>query len=150
MKIGEIREAVEQGRAKKSSGPLARLVMIFDSCYAGSLLDPLRLFSQLDLRDERAETEAFVDEVVGTMTRGRADEYWKKLFVFAACRANETSLASGSGSVFTNAMAQAFDEAIGANATMAEFVQKTQEYTHGHHPVARFAPQDLENEKMKP
>lgn len=151
MKIGEIRAALESGR--KDAGPLARLVLMFDSCYSGSLLDPVRDFFNLELF-QRDETRAFVEDVVTEMTkpsaRGRADEYWQSLFVFAACRANETSLASGNGSVFTNAMIKAFDEAMSENTSLGEFVSKTQAYTKGHHPVARFAPEELTNEKMKP
>jgi len=149
MKIGEIRSAVEAGRA--NLGPLSRLVLMFDSCFSGTLLDPVRLLPSL-FHGEKLESEMFADQVLDEMeqTRREGFNYWNSLFVFAACRANETSLASSKGSIFTLAMTKAFDETMSKNLTMKEFISKTQSYTKGHYPVARLSPTDLENEKMNP
>lgn len=153
MKIGTIRTAMEKGRA--ALGPLARLVMMFDSCYSGSLLDPVRLLPLNQLYEPRLASAIFADEVVREMTPvSRNDEeavtYWKKLFVFASSRADETSLAGDDGSVFTVALKKAFDEVIVDNDTLDSWVKKTQTYTVGHHPVARFVPATLASEKMTP
>ncbi len=152
MRVGEIRTAIEKGR--EGLGNLRRLILIFDSCFSGSLLDPFRGFIRWLFTDVRTESELFADEVAqdfeSTARNNRLEKYWDSLFVFAACRANETSLASSKGSIFTNAMIKAFNESMSSNLTMKEFVAKTQAYTQGHHPVARFAPGDLENEKMRP
>ena len=160
MSISKIRKALETGRAKL--GPMQRLVMMFDSCYSGSLLDPVRDVLPLGqiFRPEIA-SELFADEAFRQLTPSRANddgdvgeeppiEYWKKLFVFASSRADETSLAGETGSVFTVALGKAYDEVIESNATLGDWVKKTQEYTVGHHPVARFAPATLEAEVMKP
>jgi len=74
----------------------------------------------------------------------------KKLFVFASSRADETSLAGYDGSVFTNALVKAFNETEQKDETMATLVKLTQEYTEGHHPVARMVPKALELEELVP
>jgi len=153
LAIAKMRKAMEVGRAKL--GPMARLVLMFDSCYSGSLLDPVRTFLPMNqmFRPEIASA-LFVDEAVRqlapTREEGPAAEYWKKLFVFASSAANETSLAGNDGSVFTVALGKAFDEVIESNGTMGDWVKATQTYTVGHHPVARFVPADLDKEPMKP
>lgn len=152
MRVSEIRSAIEKGR--NGMGPLRRLILFFDSCYSGTLLDPFRNLLKPGSFDEKTESALLTEEVAREMTRpsrnGESRNYWEDLFVFAACRANETSLASGKGSIFTLAMKRAFEESMTQNLTMGEFVQKTQAYTQGHHPVARLVPVDLENEKMRP
>lgn len=151
MKIKTMRDAMEKGRA--ALGPMERVVMMFDSCYSGSLLDPVRMLLPLSqMYDSRISSAIFADEVVRQMSpaRGEASTYWKKLFVFASSRADETSLAGQGGSVFTVALKKAFDEVSETNGTMETWVKKTQEYTVGHHPVARFVPETLAYETMKP
>jgi Caspase domain len=147
LEISEIRKALEEGR--KSSGPLARLVMMYDSCFSGSLLDPIGKFMPI-VDNAQEETQAFVDSVVKGMTSISDEPVYKELFVFASSRADETSLAGENGSVFTVALRKAFDETIESNATVGQFIAKTQTYTVGHHPVARLVPQTLADEKMKP
>ena len=154
MKIGEIRKAIEDGR--KTWGPLSRLVMMFDSCHSGSLLDPVRgslpVFSFE--RPELASSQ-FLDEVYEEMTKPNREgelpsNYWKNLFVFASARADETCDASGSGSAFTIGLKKGFDKAIATNGTLGELVAVTKAETKGSHPMARFDPASLENEKMIP
>lgn len=152
MAIATIRAAMEKGR--KVAGPMVRLVLMFDSCYSGSLLDPVRFLPLSQVYEPRLASAMFADEVVRQMTPESRNEeavvYWKKLFVFASSRADETSLAGDDGSVFTVALKKAFDEVIVDNDSLATWVKKTQKYTVGHHPVARFVPTTLENEKMTP
>jgi len=147
MRIAEIRAALVAGR--KDVGPLQRLVMVFDSCFSGSLMDPLRKFAGFNF-DDQANSEDFANEIASEMNVRDADQYWSKLFVFASSTANESSLAGKDGSEFTNAFTKAFGESFSANNTIGEFIKKAQDYTKGHHPVARLVPTDLENEKMNP
>lgn len=146
VNIKQIRQAIEDGR--KDKGPLERLVMMFDSCYSGSLLDLLRRSGIVT--EFSVSSDSFADSILEEMTTQRGESYWKKLFVFASSRADETSNAGPNGSEFTVALAKAFKESMTANNTMKEFIKKTQAYTKGHHPVARLVPVDLENEKMNP
>ncbi len=147
MRISEIRQALEKGR--EGLGPLSRLVMIFDSCYSGSLVDPLRkLISPIA---DDAEANAFTDNLIEELSySSRASEYWKSLFVFASSRSNETSNAGSSGSEFTVALHKGFVETSNQQGTMSDWVQKTKTYTTGHHPVERFVPGDMANEKLIP
>lgn len=147
MKIQEIRDAIEKARV--GLGAIKRLVLMFDSCYSGSLLDPIRNSLPLS-RLNKLQSIEFVNAVVNEMMPAGREPYWDKLFVFASSRDNETSLASQEGSIFTIALAKAFQEAVAENNTIGEFVKKTQTYTKGHHPVARLVPASLENEKMVP
>jgi len=148
MKIGEIRAAIEKGRQGKA--PLSRLVMMFDSCYSGSLLTGVRNINRS--ADTSRASEEFADALVKELQAGnRAETYWKKLFVFASSRADETSIASQEGSAFTINMKKAFDESILAKAKVSEFVAKTQKYTASyHHPVARLVPVTLGDELLVP
>jgi len=151
MKITEIRAALEQGR--KNLGPVARLVLMFDSCHAGSLIDPVRavlppLMSGLD---DTTASQIFADSVAEELSESNARApYWKKLFVFASSRADESSLASDKGSIFTLALMKAYKEVMESNDTIQSWITKTQTYTEGHHPVARLAPTTLGGEKMAP
>jgi hypothetical protein len=148
MKIGEIRAAIEKGRAGKA--PLERLVMMFDSCYSGALLNGVRKVSHQ--REDARASEEFANALVKELqiANGR-DTYWKKLFVFASSRADETSAAGSNGSAFTVNMRKAFDEAVLAKAKVSEFVTKTQKYTASyHHPVARLVPVTLGDEALVP
>lgn len=148
MKVGEIRAALEKGRAKK--GPLDRLVMMFDSCYSGALVNPLRKAVSVD--ESNRSSEEFVESLTEALQSGnRGEQYWKKLFVFASSRADETSAAGNGGSAFTVSLRKAFDEAVLSKSKMAEFVTKTQKYTANyHHPVARLVPVTLGDEQLVP
>ena len=150
MDIKEIRQALED--ARKSSTPLERLVLMFDSCFSGSLLDPIRSHLSFTMEDERDINTQMANQVTQEFTGDPQDgqPYWKSLFVFASSRADETSLAGQGGSVFTVALKKAFDEVMPSNGSLADWVSKTQTYTVGHHPVARFAPATMQDEKMKP
>lgn len=147
MKISEIRQAVEKGR--EGLGPISRLVMIFDSCYSGSLVDPLRkLLSPIYEQNEAAD---FVENIMEEFKDvSRDSTYWNSLFVFASSRSNETSNAGSSGSEFTVALNRGFAETLNSDGTMADWVSKTKEYTQGHHPVERFSPADIANERLIP
>jgi len=153
LTIAKMRKAMEAGRAKL--GPMKRLVMMFDSCYSGSLLDPVRNILPLNqMYDGRIANAIMADEAIRQLSpsreEGPAAEYWKSLFVFASSRADETSLAGDDGSVFTVALGNGFDQTLESKGTLGAWVTKTQELTKGHHPVARFAPAELENEYLVP
>jgi Caspase domain len=148
MKIEEIRAAIEKGREGKA--PLDRLVLMFDSCYSGALVGSTRVnrSPEEDKLDNEAFTQALVNEL---QTNQRGNPYWKKLFVFASSRDNETSAATQQGSAFTVNLRKAFDESVTNKSTVGEFVQKTQDYTSSyHHPVARLVPATLKNELLVP
>ena len=150
MKISKVRAALEKGR--EGLGPISRLVLMFDSCFSGSLLDK---FGLTDLMNnpffEDQESRAMADSVVAELTPPKyGPSYFDKLMVFSACTANQTSRAGSRGSMFTNAMMKAFGEAMPANETIGEFISKTIKYTKKHTPVARLVPEDLANEKMNP
>ncbi len=148
MTIAEIRAAIEKGR--KNKGPLDRLVMMFDSCYSGALLDPLRKSMLVSTKPLNADS--FTENLVSELKAGnRAEQYWKKLFVFASSRADETSAAGADGSAFTVSLRKAFDESVLAKSTVADFVAKTQKYTaEYHHPVARLVPVTMGTEALVP
>ncbi len=146
--VSKMRLAIEAGR--KSVGPLARLVLMFDSCYSGSLLGPFnRLLPKLATYDPTTASSVLADRVASEFI-GRNRAYWKKLFVFASSRADETSLAGDEGSIFTVALKKAYDETMLTNGTMREWIEKTKTYTEGHHPVERLEPSSLYDEKMDP
>jgi hypothetical protein len=150
LAVDKIRKALEDGRA--SQGPMERLVFISDSCYSGTLLDPMRLGLMSQLRDPALLSAITANELLLGLSRsgeaGRAATYWKRLFVFASSRADETSLAGKDGSVFTVAFAKAFEETLTAQGTLGELVGKAQTLTVGHHPVARFAPETFADEGL--
>lgn len=149
MEVDVIREAIKTGR--DGLAPLARLVLVFDSCFSGSLLDPFRGVLDFNFTDDATATKELVDNVTSAFQAdGERGNYWSSLFVFASSRADETSLAGSNGSVFTVAMKKAFDEALAAKATMGAFVEKAKTYTEGHHPVERFVPAKLASEPMLP
>jgi len=139
----KIRGAVALGREGRS--PLARLVMIFDSCFSGSLLDPMRTM-KMTMLEERSSLISFVNSMTETMSRG--ETYWDSLMVIASSRADQTSAASPEGSIFTLAMKQAFDEVAESRGTVGTFFDKAKEYTKHHEPVARFVPESLRDEKL--
>jgi hypothetical protein len=158
MKIEAIRQAIEDGR--RSLGPLARLVMIYDSCHSGSLLDPMRTSYPLSqLGNDDLQASRFADAVVRAFSPALRSEpaYWSKLMVIASSRSSETSLASDTGSVFTKAFAQAFEETVQTNGTNADLIDAATRLTvelaqaiheKPHHPVARLVPQSLADEKL--
>ncbi len=150
IKVEEIRKAIEDGRA--NSGPLKRLVIIYDSCHAGSMMDPMRLGGFGGIKDETVRNSMVADGLLAEFSKpsrtGAA--YWEKLMIIASSRADESSLASSTGSIFTLAMKKAYDEAMKANDTVNKFIELSQKYTEGHHPVARLVPASLGNEKMVP
>lgn len=148
MKIGEIKAAIEKGRQGKA--PLERLVMMFDSCYSGALVNGVRKIEHT--RSEERASQEFADALVKELqASNRAETYWKKLFVFASSRADETSSAGYDGSVFTVNLKKAFDESVADKAKVSQFVLKTQKYTaSSHHPVARLVPVTLGDELLVP
>ncbi len=151
IQVGEIRSAIEEGR--KNMGPLNRLVLIYDSCHAGSMMDKMRDFFSFGFSRGQSDRNTLVaDSLVNAFTAPSRDgvNYWKKLMVIASSAADENSLAGPNGSVFTVAMKKAFDESLKDNMTVGAFIALSQKYTVGHHPVARLVPAELSNEKMVP
>jgi hypothetical protein len=144
MTVQEIRAALEKGR--QGAGPMKRLVIVYDSCHSGSMLDPMNLMPRLSDADWSARV---ADGLVQAFA-GNRDGYWQKLMVIASSRADETSLASSSGSIFTLAFKKAFEESMADNSSVGTFIERAQKYTEGHHPVARLVPDSLANEKMIP
>ena len=142
MNISEIRSALEEGRA--TWGPMRRLILFFDSCHSGSLLDPL--FARLrvpPLGPPEYESKRMADEIYSVFSNeNKRDAYWMELFVFASAGANETCEASGSGSAFTNALTAAFDQTVGKKS-VADFISMTKEKTKGSHPTERLVPTAL-------
>ena len=67
LAIDKIRQALEDGRA--GMGPMQRLIFMSDSCYSGSLLDPMRLGILNEIRDP-AILRSSSSSPAGT-TRGR-------------------------------------------------------------------------------
>jgi uncharacterized caspase-like protein len=139
----KIRGAIARGR--EGRGPLARLVMVIDACFSGSLLDPMRLV-RLSLLEEQAAVVSLVDRLAESFSRG--EKYWNSLMIIASSRADQTSQASPVGSIFTLAMKKAFDEVAEARGTVGMFFAKAREYTVRHEPVARFVPESLRDEKL--
>lgn len=144
MKAADIRGAIEAGR--QGIGPVERLVLIYDSCYSGSLVDPIDGRARATLEKQRAQE--MVNEIVAEFSTRDSRDYWKSLFVFASSGDNETSLASPKGSIFTLALKKAFDEIANKNGTLANLVELTKKYTEGHHPVERFVPATMANESL--
>lgn len=145
MTVSHIRAGIEAGRV--NLGPVERLVVMYDSCYSGSMVDPLRSFMPT-FENASAET---ADAIVAGLTPGvREASYWKKLFVFASSRADETSLASANGSIFTLGLKKGFEETVQKKGNMAMLADLTKKYTEGHHPVERFAPATLAQEALVP
>ena len=148
MKISELRASIEMGR--QGLPPIERLVMMFDSCYSGSLLDPIRASIPVYFEKGEIQNLYFVESVVNEFVGGSEVSYWKKLFAFASSRADQTSFASPDGSHFTLALLKAFDEAAKQGGTVSEFIQKTHDYTQGHNPIARVIPASWNQEKVVP
>lgn len=131
LKITEIREALVAARAE--AGPLSRLVLIFDSCHAGSLIDPV-------------DNASFADQVMSQFD-GKS-RYWKKLFIFSSSLATELSDPSDLGSIFTLALYKAFKEVASNKSKLKTWVEKTKEYTESHHPIERVSPPSLYEESI--
>lgn len=146
-KVDKLRGAIQAGRNGLS--PLARLVVILDSCFSGSLLDPFNVLSMRFI-DEKTYSERLASSITAAFSADRDNEYWKSLFVFASSRANETSLGGMNGSEFTVALKKAFDETLAAKGTMATWVELTKKYTKVHHPVERFVPTAMADELLAP
>lgn len=145
IKIGDMRRSLEQGRM--DSGPMGRLIMMFDSCFSGSLLDPVRKL--LGPIEEEAQAHQFAQNLVEEFSESNRDRaYWNSLFIFASSRSNETSDAGKDGSAFTVALKKAYDELLPSNGTLKEWVERTKRYTNRHHPVERFSPSDVANETL--
>lgn len=141
MQISEIRKALEDGR--KDWGPMRRLVLFFDSCHSGSLLDPVYHFPFAFFDESLWQTKLFVDALEEEFSpRKNRDTYWSELFILASALASETCEASGQGSAFTNALTKAFDATV-KSGTIADFIAKTKQGTSGSHPIERLVPPSL-------
>jgi hypothetical protein len=147
IKVEDLRKSLEE--ARKNTVPLTRLVMIFDSCFSASLIDPLNGTSPQHMFDFKSTSEDMAASIFETMTSKTHDAIFRKLFVFASSRADETSQAGEDGSEFTVALRKSFDESITKNASVNEFIAAAQTYTVDHHPVAKLWPATWGTEKMK-
>ena len=116
------------------------------------MMDPMRLGGFGGITDEAVRNSMVADHLVAEFTKPtrRGAAYWDKLMVIASSRADENSLASSVGSIFTIAMKKAYDEVMKTNDTVGKFIELSQKYTQGHHPVARLVPASLASEKMVP
>lgn len=135
----EIREAIAESRQGK---PMERINLLFDSCYSGSLLDPLK---------ERGlsfgTSQNFADSVFSVMRQGRGS-YYNKLFVFASSSEDEVSYAGEEGSRFTVSLKNAFQDSIKNKYEMEQWVARTRMLTEDQRPEARFMPDSLRFEKV--
>jgi len=154
IKLEELKGALIE--ARKTVGPLNRFVLMLDSCHAGSFIDPMGYLKtpMQKIWLNQIQTLNLVNRAEQIFAPKR-DGYWKELFVFASSTAEETSMAGENGSVFTVEMKRAFDEVVAAKGNMKTWVEKTQTYTadhkpFGHHPVARFVPQSMDQELLLP
>jgi hypothetical protein len=147
MNISEIRAAIERGRQKM--GPLPRLVLVFDSCDSGSLIDPLNLLfrSRYELNAHLSvQLMEKIMEVFSPSSDRDSRNYWHHLIVFTSARADETCEAGSEGSDFTKAFFKAFQEAIQNPIKVKEFIGRFQKYTQDSHPQARLNPEELGDE----
>ncbi len=132
LEIEEIRDAFLT--ARKGKGALARLVLLFDSCYSGSLVTPWD------------SSEALADRV--TSTFDKREKAWDKLMVFASSQYDEESDPTEAGSAFTLALSRAYGEVAARKGNIGDWVSLTKSYTEGHRPVERLIPQQLEIESL--
>lgn len=143
FKTEEIRAAIELGR--EGLGPIERLIVMYDSCFSGSMVDPLRSF----LTSPEDQSAEMADAIIAELSGGRNyADYWKKLFVFASSTATQTSLASEQGSHFTLGLTKGFEETLSKKGDMAMLAELTKKYTKGHTPVERFAPAEFAKEPL--
>lgn len=132
LEIEEIREALISARRGKPA--LARLVLLFDSCFSGSLLPPWDASARL------------ANRIVATFDK--RDKSWDKLMIFASSLATEESDPTEEGSAFTLALARAYDEVASRKGSVGDWVSLTKQYTDGHHPVERLIPSSLRIEDL--
>ena len=147
ISIQEIRKAIEEGR--KSWGPLPRLVFIVDACHAGSLIDPLgRSFPPTVLDNPQIVANEMANAIVEEFTKpsNRETPLYHSLFTIVSATAEETCLASPTGSAFTKALKGAWDKAVATPTKVRDFIADTQANTVGSHPVFRLVPETLADE----
>ncbi len=147
ISIDEIHTAIAAGR--KSWGPTSRLAFFIDACHSGSLLDPLgRVMQTTVLDNPQIMAHEMADAFVQGLYTKRGDPIFKSLFAVVSARADETCLASPTGSAFTNALKSAWDIAQNTGSTVKEFITNTQKATNGSHPVSRLVPESLADEPL--
>lgn len=146
MKFDEIKAALLKGR--QQWGPMARLTFMLDSCYSGSLIDPLRSAKPMAFLDSpQVVAQEMVDSLVEELSPKRGENpLYKSLFAFVSASSNETCLAGNKGSAFTVALKSAWDKALSENYTIEKFITETQKATKGSHPTARLVPSSLAQE----
>lgn len=150
MKVDEIKKALLKGREKW--GPMARLTFMLDSCYSGSVIDPLSTLKPTSfLNSPQVVAQEIVDSLVEELSPKRNENpLFKSLFAFVSAQNNETCLAGSKGSAFTVAMMNAWNQAASGKMTVAEFISATQKGTKGSHPTARLIPMELAQEVLVP
>lgn len=132
LEIEEIRDALIS--ARKGKPALARLVLLFDSCFSGSLLPPWDASAQL------------AHQVATTFDK--REKAWSKLMVFASSLSTEESDPTEEGSAFTLALARAYDEVAARKGNIGDWVSLTKRYTEGHQPIERLVPSSLATESL--
>lgn len=142
LSIQDIRYAIAKGR--EGLGPLTRLVLIFDSCNSGSMLGPIPFF-------RGDESMLLANNIIQLFLLPQSDSEpsWNQIFIFSSSQANESSIATAKGSLFTLAFKQAFDESLMRDLNMGQFVDRTKGYTKSHHPVERLIPETMRDESMR-
>lgn len=148
MKVAEIKEALLKGR--EAWGPMARLTFMLDSCYSGSLIDPISsLKPQRFFETPQIVGQELVDTLVEELAPKRDEApLFHSLMAVVSAQSNETCLAGSKGSAFTVAMKKAWDKAATEKLTVKEFILETQKGTKGSHPAARLIPAELADEVL--
>jgi len=146
MKLEEIKKALLKGR--EQWGPMARLTFMLDSCYSGSLIDPLSTVKPMAfLNSPQVVAQEMVDTLVEELSPQRNESpLYKSLFAFVSAQSNETCLAGSKGSAFTVALKNAWNKALTENYTIEKFITETQKATKGSHPAARLVPAQMAQE----
>jgi hypothetical protein len=146
MKFDEIKKALLKGR--EQWGPMARLTFMLDSCYSGTMIDPLSTVKPMEfLNSPQVVAQEMVDALVEELAPKRNESpLYKSLFAFVSAQSNETCLAGSKGSAFTVALKNAWNKALTENYTVEKFIAETQKGTKGSHPTARLVPAELAKE----
>ena len=144
LEIKKIAAAIALGR--KDQGPLARLVVFFDACRAGTYIDPFKeLYKIYKDLPSLILAETLEKELLAT---GTHRQNWKESFVFASSQADEDSQPTVDGSQFTLALKKSFEELTSSNGSLKEWSERTIKYTEDHRPVPHFHPASLEKERL--
>ncbi|NDC22603.1 MAG: hypothetical protein EBZ49_00510 [Proteobacteria bacterium] len=147
LRIEQIRQALVLGR--QNHGPMKRLVFILDSCFSGSLIDPLRNLKPFALLDSEIASQSMLQDVIDIFeTRDGEEPLYQSLLAFVSAQSDETCLAGSSGSAFTVALKKAWIKGMESGYTINQLISETKKLTNGSHPAARLVPSSLGEEKL--